>query len=173
MTRTIRSASGARRIVATLVGVETEGAGLVVRYVSVRGTPRELEDRIRLGGGGDLESVHSVGRLLRVLRAARVQAPDDPARLHDDPDATAALLRRCTGTRVALHFALRTERSLRVWTEEGVQRFDRVVDVREHAAALEVRRRGSATALRIARANVIRFEVATIQRPEVLAVEVI
>jgi hypothetical protein len=161
-----------RKLEAVVVGAEPDGAGVVIRYATVRGTPTELEDRVSLGVRGDLASVHGVGRVLRVLRAGRVKGPSDPYALGDDPDSTASLLRQCRGALVTLHVARRFERMLTIWTEEGISRIDRVLDVTEDAAGLSVRRRGGDSALRIPRQSLIRFVVSTREHPEIISVEV-
>jgi hypothetical protein len=162
----------ARKLDAFLLGAEPDGAGVLIRYGLVRGVPPELEDRVPLGAAGDLASVHGVGRVLRVLRAGRVKAPADPYALGDDPETTAALLRQCRGALVTLHVAPRFERMLTVWTEEGVHRIDRVVDVTENDAGLSVRRRGGGSALRIPRQSLIRYSLTTRKYPEIISVEV-
>jgi hypothetical protein len=161
-----------RKLAALVVGAEPDGAGVVIRYAPVRGARSELEDRVSLVAGGDLASVHGVGRVLRVLRAGRVKAPADPWELGDDPESTAALLCRCRGALVMLHVARRFERVLTIWTDQGVSRIDHVIDVTEDAAGLSVLRRGGDRALRIPRRSLIRFAVSTREHPEIISVEV-
>ena len=168
--------AGARRLEASVVRARAEGAGVVIVYAPLRGNPPEIDDHVPLvsgsGSGDDLAAVHGVGRVLRVLRAGRIKAPADAYSLADDPDSTAELLTRCRGARVTLHVAQRFERELTVWTEAGVNRIDRVIDVTEDADGLLVRRRGGDSALRIPRRSLIRFSVDTREHPEVISVEV-
>jgi hypothetical protein len=164
-------AAGTRKLEAILVGAESDGAGVRVHYSPLRGMSAELEDRVSLGDR-DLSSVHGVGRVLRVLRAGRVKVPADPYTLGDDPESTASLLRQCRGTLVTLHVARRFERRLTVWTEEGVNRIDQVIDVSEDAAGLSVRRRGGSSVLRIPKTSLIRYSVSTREYPEIISVEV-
>lgn len=168
----LTEAGRVQKVAATVVHAEADGAGVVVRYAPLRGSAPELEDRVSLGHGGDIETVNGVGRLLRVLRAGRVKSPDDPGDLRHDPDRTASLLLRCRGARVLLHVARRFERRLTLWTDEGVSRIDRVLDVTEDEEALSVRRRGGDSALRVPKGRLIRFSVETREYPEIVSVEV-
>jgi hypothetical protein len=165
-------AARTRKIDANVLRADADGAGVVVRYAPVRGTLPEIVDRITLGAPDDVAAVNGVGRLLRLLRAARIKAPRDPYTLGDDPEATAELLRHCQGTRVTLHVAQRFERELVIWTEDGVSRIDRVLDVTEEPDGLSVRRRGGDSLLRIARHSLIRFTVNTREFSEVVSVEI-
>jgi hypothetical protein len=154
-------AAGTRRLEAIVVRAESDGTGVRIRYAPLRGM-----------SGGDLSSVHGVGRVLRVLRAGRVKGPANPYALGDDPESTASLLRQCRGALVTLHVARRFERALTVWTEDGVSRIDHVLDVTEDDAGLSVRRRGGGSALRIPKTTLIRYSLSTREYPEIVSVEV-
>ena len=78
---------------AVLCGAEQDGDLLVLRFAPRGGHAREIEDRVPLSDHGDMGTVHAVGRVLRLLRAARVRAPRDPYQLVRDRDAGPAQLR--------------------------------------------------------------------------------
>lgn len=169
------SSRSVRKFDARVTRADADGAAVIVRYAPMRagrGIPHEIVDRVPLGTQEDLAAVGGVGRILRLLRAARLKAPADPYTLSDDPDATAELLCQCQGTRVTLHVAQRFERELVIWTEDGVSRIDRVIDFTEDPNGLSVRRRGGDSTLHIPRHSLIRFNCNTHEYPEVVSVEV-
>ena len=161
-----------QRLDATVLDADTDGLFVRVRFVPVRGTPAEIEDLIRLGPRGELEAVHGVGRLLRILRAARIQAPRDPYALADAPGDAVSLLQRCRGAHVCLHLRRRIQRGLTVWTESGVDRIAHVMDFGEDAEGLWIRRPGGQRVLRIPRATLIRYSASSKSSPVVISVEV-
>lgn len=124
-----------------------------------------------LGAEDDLATVEGVGRLLRLLRAARLRAPAEPYAMVADPEDAAALLRRCVGTTVLLHVAVRRRRDLALWTETGVERLGDVIDFGEDEAGLWVRRRGGQGLLHIPRRNLIRYSATSSQLLQVASVE--
>jgi hypothetical protein len=157
---------------AVLVDARAEWPDWVVRFEPVRGDRTPIEDRIRLEPRGELPAIEGVGRILRILRAARIQAPDDLYALESRPEEIVSLLQRCVGARVYLHLARKIDRVLTVWTEAGVNRLEGVVDFGEDAEGLWVRRRGGQSVLRITRGSLIRFASSSVPRPEVVSVEV-
>ncbi|MEE2704435.1 MAG: hypothetical protein VX614_10485 [Myxococcota bacterium] len=161
-----------QRIQATVVDAEADGFFLRVRFAPIRGTPAEIEDSIRLGPRGDLEAVHGVGRLLRILRSARIRAPRDPYALADAPQFALSLLQRCRGALVCLHLRRRIRRGITVWTESGVDRIPGILDFGEDVEGLWIRRLGGQSLLRIPRARLIRYATTSENSPEVISVEV-
>ena len=152
-----------------VAGADPEGLGLCVRYTPKRGFPPELVDHVVLGPEGEVDAVRGVGRLLRVLRAARQRAPAAPYRL--SPEEAAEFLQRCRGTEVVLQVKKRFERVLSVWTESGVERFGGVIDYQEEADGLAVKRRGGRSTLLIPRESLIRYEASALEHLEVIAVD--
>ena len=161
-----------RKLACLVSGAERDGTSLRVRYAPVRGQPAEIEDRIVFAPAGEVRTVESVGRFLRILRAGRVRAPADPYGLHDDLDTAADLVQRCRGAAVWVSVRQRFDRVLSVWTEAGVERISGVLDFREEADALAVRRRGGHSVLRIPRASLIRYESSTRERLEVTSIDI-
>ena len=161
-----------QRVEATVVDGDTTGDFLLVRFALVRGTPVEVEDPIRLGPRGDLEAIHGIGRLLRILRSGRIRAPRDPYGLADSPKEALSLLRSCRGARVCLHLRRRIRRSITVWTESGVDRIASILDFGEDQEGLWIRRLGGESLLRIPRTRLIRYATSSENCPEVISVEV-
>lgn len=162
-----------RKLAAVVTAADAELDTLVVRYAPQRGSPNEIEDRILLGGGGEMAGVYGVGRWLRILRAGRVHVPGDPYAICRDPERALALLRRCVGTTVQLVLARRLERSLTLWTDSGVERIGAVIDFVEGTDGLLIRLRGGGQLLYVARESLIRFESTLLERMEVVSVDVL
>ena len=141
--------------------MELEGDLLVLRFAPRSGHTREIEDRVRLSAQGDMTTIHAVGRVLRLLRAARVRAPQDPYRLVHEREFALGLARRCLGTAVQLRLVRRLTRVLTIWTESGVQHIRGLLDCIETADGLSVLRREGRGALHIARRDLIRYETTT------------
>ncbi len=119
-----------------------------------------------------MPAVYGVGRVVRILRAARVPVPADPYGYMADPERAAALLRRCNGAVVHLLVARRRERVLTLWTEEGIERIRGVLDFFEDGEGLSVRRRNGESVLVFARKKLIRYEASSEESFEVVSVEV-
>ena len=100
-----------------VTAADAELSTLVVRYAPLRGSPKEIEDRIYVGRPGEVAAVYGVGRWLRLLRAGRVHVTGDPYELCRDTERALELLRRCIGANVELLLARRLERSITLWTD--------------------------------------------------------
>jgi len=161
-----------KQALARIAGAEVRAAGLLVRYAPLRGYPQVVEDFIALSPDADLDTVSSVGRLLRILRAGRIRAPKDPYALHKDLDHAVDLVRRCEGATVQLTLERRMERKLSIWTETGVEKIANVVDCLEDPSGLNVRRRGGQSVLHIPRESMIRYEIASSERYQVTSLDV-
>lgn len=160
-----------RKLSAVISGASVEGLGLSVRYSTVRGAARELSDYFQLGPRGELPAVHGVGRFLRLLRAGRISAPEDPYALDDDLEQAALLVNRCRGAAVSLLVRTRFERSLTVWTEAGVDEFRRVIDFYEDDDGLAIRRLGGHSILHVPKQTLIRYAPSSHEYDEVISVE--
>ena len=164
-------AAHSRSFEAVFVEVEQEGPELILRFEPVRGSRALVEDRIRVGPPGEMSTIQGVGRILRILRAARVRAPAEPYGFAERPEEAVGLLRRCIGARVVLNVTRRVERVLTIWTETGVDRISDVVDFGEDPDGLWVRRKGGQSVLRIPRRSLIRFSSTSHSRPQVVSLE--
>ncbi len=159
-----------RNLTCVVQDAEVDGARVRVRFKAAR-SAAEIVDWISFEPRGEPHVVNSVGRFLRVLRAGRIRPPADPYGLGARPADAAELLRRCRGATVKLKLRQRIDRTLSVWTESGIDRFERVLDVEESRDALVVKRAGGHSALRIPRASLVRYELTSDERLEVIAVE--
>ncbi len=139
-----------------------------------RGLPERIEDVALLGHELDLESVRGVGKVLRLLRAARLATPDDPRRLLGRIHETCSRLERALGTPVVLDLRVGSRLRFRAWTEEGVEEVEDVAEVVEESDAYWVRRHGGLLPVRLPRSGIVRtqterewlFEVLHIERDE-------
>jgi hypothetical protein len=154
--------------------VVTDGrVGLVLGF---RPTGRigidHIEDFADLGPELTVPAVAGVGKVLRILRAARIAGPSDPHALVGQPEQASDLLQRALGTAVRIAFRERSRLRFTAWTDDGVEEVRDVVDVREAEEAYIVYRRGARFPLRFDREAVVRhqtelerwFEVVDIER---------
>lgn len=132
----------------------------------------QIDDWADLGPELCIPSIGGVGKVLRILRAARIVAPPNPFDLVGREDRAARLLARAVGT--ALRLALRRRSRLRflAWTERGVETLSDVAEVREYDDAFLILRSGGGFPVRFERRDVIRqrkefeswYEVLDIER---------
>ncbi len=147
---------------------------LAFRPTGPRAPEERVEDRADLDAALSLESAMGIGKVLRLLRAARLVAPRDASVLLGDPERAAALLSRALGTAVMLDVRTRATVRFTAWTDQGVESIPDVADVMEDASGFLVRRRGHRLPVRIPRDQVVRqqtrterwLEVVSIERPE-------
>lgn len=168
-----------RRIQATFIAAEVfedDGAtGVLLHFRPMRARldVDRIEDPAELGPSLTIPAVRGLGKVLRILRAARVAAPRDPLALVGDPARIATLLARAEGTRLVLSVQRRTRLSFSAWTETGVETVTDVADVIEGENEYLVLRRGERLPVRFSRARVSRgrterecwYEVVGIERP--------
>jgi hypothetical protein len=160
-----------KSVTAVLCAAELEGNLLVLRFAPRGGHAREIEDRVALSTQGDMSTIHAVGRILRLLRAARVRAPRDPYQLVREREVALALARRCLGAAVQLRLARRLTRVLTIWTESGVQHIRGLLDCIETSDGLSVLRRDGRGTLHISRGDLIRYETTTEEDFVISAIE--
>ncbi len=130
-----------------------------------------IDDYADLGPALTVPAVTGLGKVLRILRAARIAAPPDPLDLVGRADAAADLLARAVGTRLRLELRPRFRLRFEVWTEQGVEMVDDVLDVCEEEDAYVVRRRNARFPVRFERASVIRQRTKAERWHEVLEIE--
>ncbi len=147
------------------------GVALSFRLERTRLASDRVDDFADLGPGLTVPAVFGLGKVLRILRAARIAPPSRALDLVDHEEDTAALLDRAVGT--ALRLCLRPRFRLRfvAWTETGVARVDDVEAVREQGDAYLVQRRGERLPIRFARADVVRQQLERERWHEVLDIE--
>jgi hypothetical protein len=134
------------------------GVGLALGFRPERALPEvaHIEDFADLGPALTIPAVGGLGKVLRILRAARIAAPDDPLSLVGQEQRAADLLTRALGTALRLVLRPRFRRRFLAWTDAGVETVEDVAEVREYEDAYLVVRRGARLPLRIERAAVVR-----------------
>jgi len=130
-----------------------------------------VDDYADLGPALTVPAVAGLGKVLRILRAARIAAPPDPLQLVGRERETAKLLARAVGTRLRLELRRRFRLRFQVWTEQGVEVLTDVVEVREEGDAYVVRRRNARFPVRFERAAVVRHRTDSEHWHEVLDIE--
>lgn len=116
-----------------------------------------------------------VGRVLRILRAARIAAPARPLDLVGREDLAAALLRRARDRPLVLTLRRRSRLRFLAWDEDGLHVADDLLDVHEAPDAWLAYPAHGGAPLRFARADVARvsrevapwFEVVDVERADV------
>lgn len=124
------------------------------------GRPRSGEDRIQdfadLGPALTIPAVEGLGKVLRILRAARRIPPPDPLALVGQAEHAAELLEPALGIAVVLEVRPRSRLRFTAWTESGVHTVHDVADVVEAADDYFVLRRGDRVPVRLPRHSVVR-----------------
>ncbi len=134
------------------------------------GTDR-IEDVADLGPELTVASVAGLGKVLRLLRAARLARPRDPHTLLGDEEGAARLLERARGTRLRLGLRSRSRLRFVAWTESGVEAVNDVAEVIESPLAWLVRRRNGRFPVLVSRAAVVRHRTETERWYEVVEIE--
>ncbi len=130
-----------------------------------------IEDYADLGPGLTVPAVFGLGKVIRLLRAARIAPPRDPVELVGRGDLAAKWLERALGTEVRLELRPRTSLCLVVWTEEGVETIRDVEDVLEDERTILVRRLRGHPPVSFDRARVLRRRTEREAWHEVLDIE--
>ena len=169
--------SARRAVPATFTDVEpvktSEGVGVLLGFRP--DNPRFEVDRIEyyasLGPELCVPAVDGLGKVKRILRAARLAAPSESHALLGEPGLAADLLLRAVGT--ALHLTLRPRSSIsfKAWFEDGVKTIDRVAEVVESPDAYFVMRQGGRFPVRVSRSDLIRHQTESHRWFEITAIE--
>jgi hypothetical protein len=137
--------------------------------------PRVIDERIEdyadLGPALTVPAVAGLGKVLRLLRAARIAPPRDPLHLVGRHEMACELLSRAIGTPLRLALKPRIRLRFVAWTEAGVETIDDVAEVREYEDAWYIVRRYGHRPVRIDRASVLRQRTESHRWHEVLEIE--
>ncbi len=149
------------------------GVGVRLRFRPLSGSlgVDSVDDYADLGPELTPSAVRGLGKVLRILRAARIVTPPEPLDLVGHETAAADLLARAVGTSLRLELRPRVRRRVRIWTDRGVEILDDVLEVRELEDAYLVHRRHARFPVRFDRASVIRHQTETEHWHEVLEIE--
>ncbi len=166
-----------RRIATKFVGVEliqtqqTQGVQLTFRPERARLDVDRIEDYAELGPALTIPAVSGVGKVMRIVRAARLPTPNDSLSWVGCAPEVAALLERAIGTRLMLEVRPRTRISFVAWTEAGVETVEDVADVHEAEDAFLVTPRRGRFPLRFARDAIVRGQTQRTRWYEILQIE--
>jgi hypothetical protein len=149
------------------------GVGVILgfRPERTRTVDGPIEDYADLGPALTVPAVAGLGKVLRLLRAARIAAPAEPLHLVGRHEAASDLLARAVGVAVRLEVEARVRQRFVAWTEAGVTTVDDVAEVREYDDAFFVVRRRGRYPVRIERATLLRHRTETERWHEVMEIE--
>jgi hypothetical protein len=149
------------------------GVGVWLRFDALRSRAdsERIEDWADLGPALTVPAVQGLGKVLRLLRAARIAAPRDPLGLVGQEDHAGELLSRAVGTEVRLTLRPRTRVRFLAWTENGVETVHDVQDVTVEGDAYLVRRFRGRYPLRFERSSLVRHRTESERWHEILDIE--
>ena len=130
-----------------------------------------IECEAQLGPGNCVETVEGIGRVARILRAARLATPSDPTEWIGRTADVEALLGRAIGTALQLEVRPRTRLRFTAWLEDGIQVIDDVAEVTETPEGFSVRRRSGRFPVLVARKGLARQQTESIRWYEILSIE--
>ncbi len=152
-------------------GDSSVGVYLEFRPAHVRLDVDLIRDFASLGPDLCVPSVEGLGKVLRILRSARIAAPSDPHSLLGDVEAVSSLLERAIGTLLILELRPRSRIRFVAWTEDGIQTIEDVTEVLEAPDAYLVARRRGRFPVRVPRSSVVRQRTELEPWYEVIAIE--
>lgn len=124
-----------------------------------------------LGPDQSVAAIAGLGKVVRILRAARIAVPSDPMGWLGQETLVLEQLERAVGTAVALRLRPRTRVRFSAWTEEGMEILDDIADVVEASDAYYVRLQNGRFPVRLPREKVIRHRTESLRWYEVLSIE--
>ncbi len=153
---------------------DREGVTLCFEPLTGRLGTGRIENWAETGPDLSTDAVDGIGKVLRILRVARIVVTASAEELAGDRDQLLALLERAVGTELRLVLRRRSVLHFLAWTEEGLTKVENISEVEELEDAYVVRPRGARLPKRFARERVIRqrtecerwLEIVEISRPE-------
>ena len=130
-----------------------------------------IEDFAQLGPEHCIPAVSGLGKVLRILRAARIALPEDERSLLGEVEPALSLLERAVGTPLALELRPRSRIRFTAWTDDHVEVIEDVTEVTETADTWFVSRRRGRPPVRIPRERVVRQLTETRRWFEILSIE--
>lgn len=176
-TRAVAESRDTRTIQARFTAAEAvesgDVAGVVLEFEPVRARldVPSIRDFAEIGPALTIPAVRGLGKVLRILRAARIAAPGEALSLVGRVDEVVALLERARGTSLRLSLRRRARWSFVAWTEQGVETVSDVLDVLESDEHYVVLRRGPRAPVRFERAAVSRRQTQRDGWYEVVGIE--
>jgi hypothetical protein len=147
------------------------GVALVFRSEGGQRAIGRIDDFACLDEALSVESALGIGKVLRLLRAARIAPPSQVDDLKGDPIRAATLLERALGTRVRLEVRPRSRVRFTVWTESEVESVSDVAEVLEDESAYLILRLGGRFPVRLPREKVVRQRTESETWYEVMSIE--
>lgn len=147
------------------------GVLLGFRPETARFDTDRIECEAQLGPGNCVETVEGIGRVARILRAARLATPSDPTEWIGRTADVETLLGRAIGTALQLEVRPRTRLRFTAWLEDGIQVIDDVAEVTETPEGFSVRRRSGRFPVLVARKGLARQQTESIRWYEILSIE--
>jgi len=115
-----------------------------------------IDAEAAIGPDLDIPSVAGLGKVVRILRAARIAHSSDIEALAGREDLLLDLLGRAVGTPLAVELRPRSRLRFTAWTEHGVETVDDVSEVLEAPDAYLVFRTRGRVPVRVPRELVVR-----------------
>jgi hypothetical protein len=147
------------------------GVALVFRNEGGSGSIGRIDDFACLDATESVASALGIGKVLRLLRAARIAPPRSPDFLVGDPARGAELLRRALGTCVQLEVRPRSRVRFTVWTESEVESVSDVAEVLEDESTYLILRLRGQFPVRLPRERVVRHRTESETWYEVVSIE--
>jgi hypothetical protein len=157
--------------VAAVAEEERLGVELGFRVASPRFGADRIDDFALLGPELSVPAVEGIGKVLRILKAARIATPRDALALAGRAQEAGNLLERALGRDFALQVRPRSRVRFTAWTESGVEIVDDVSDVEENDQGYLVMQRGGRFPVLFERAVVVRRQTETRRWFELVGVE--
>ena len=147
------------------------GVTLSFRATSPRARIARFDDWADLGPEVTIQSIGGVGKVLRILRAARIVTPRDSLELVGQEERVARLLDRALGVSLRISFRHRSRLRFVAWMDGGIETVSDVAEVREEGDAYLVTRIGGRFPVRFERSDVTRQQREIEHWYEVLDIE--
>ena len=151
----------------------TEATGVVLgfRPKQARFETDHIETEAVLGPDASVAAIEGLGKVVRILRAARIAVPSDPMDWLGQESLVLERLDRAIGTPLMLGLRPRTRVRFTAWLEDRIQVIDDVADVVESPDAYYVHRQSGRFPVRISRKSVIRHRTESLRWFEILSID--
>ena len=118
-----------------------------------------------------MAAIEGLGKVVRILRAARIAVPSDPMDWLGQESLVLERLDRAIGTPLVLGLRPRTRVRFTAWLEDRIQVIDDVADVVESPDAYYVHRQSGRFPVRVSRKSVIRHRTESLRWFEILSID--
>ena len=150
---------------------EASGIVLGFRPEQARFETDRIESEAILGPDASVEAIAGLGKVIRILRAARIAVPADPMDWLGEQALVLERLERAIGTPLRLELRPRTRVRFTAWLEDRIQVIEDVADVVESPDSYYVRRQSGRFPVRVPRESVIRHRTESLRWFEILSID--